>query len=116
MERQRKKFVGAERELQKMLCSWNDSEMGQRLQKFGTEWRFITPSAPHQGGLWAAAVKSKKFHLRRVVNPHHLTGALCRSVLVQISAMMNSRPIAALSEDPDDLSFLTPPHFLIGNR
>ena len=28
-----KNFVGVERELQKMVCSWNDSEMGQRLQK-----------------------------------------------------------------------------------
>jgi len=32
----------------------------------------------------------------------------------QIAACLNSRPIAALSDDPSDLSELTPSHFLIG--
>lgn len=44
--------------------------MGKALQAFGTEWRFTTPYALHQGGLWEAAVKSMKYHLRRVIGPH----------------------------------------------
>ena len=32
------------------------------------EWRFFPERSPHFGGLWEAAVKSMKFHLRRIVD------------------------------------------------
>lgn len=109
-----KNFVGAEVELARMLRSWKHMELGSELQRLGTEWRFITPSAPHQGGLWEAAVKSMKYHLRRVIGKEILTSSEFRTILAQTSAAMNSRPLAALSDDPDDLEFLTPGHFLCG--
>jgi len=33
----------------------------------GCEWKFIPPHGPHFGGLWEAAVKSMKYHLRRTL-------------------------------------------------
>lgn len=37
------------------------------------------------------------------------------TLLAQIEACLNSRPLQALNDDPEDLEALTPGHFLIGS-
>ncbi|XP_030752295.1 uncharacterized protein LOC115879542 [Sitophilus oryzae] len=78
------------------------------------KFHFIPPRSPNFGGLWEAAVKSTKHHLKRVLNQRHLTYEEFYSILTQVEAVLNSRPITPLSNDPFDLEALTPGHFLIG--
>ncbi|KAM0726177.1 hypothetical protein ACS0PU_008258 [Formica fusca] len=78
-------------------------------------WRFNPPSAPHFGGIWEAAVKSLKHHLRRVLGDATLTYEEMSTLLTQVESCLNSRPLQALSDDPEDLSALTPGHFLVGS-
>jgi hypothetical protein len=79
-------------------------------------WEFSTPRSPHFGGKWEAAVKSIKIHLLCVLRDATLTYEELYTVLVQIKAILNSRPLNPISEDPNDLEFLTPAHFLIGDH
>ena len=92
-------FVGAARELREMLVHLNNDHEAIRstLLKDGIEWRFNPPAAPHFGGLWEAAVKSTKYHLRRVVGDQHLTFEEMTTLLTQIEACLNSRPLQAIS-------------------
>lgn len=110
-------FVGANRIIQAELREFMrecDDEITTELTKLGTEWHFIPPSAPHFGGLWEAGVKSIKHHLKRVIGDTKLTYEEMSTVLCQIEACLNSRPLCPISEDPDELQVLTPGHFLIG--
>ncbi|XP_054289554.1 uncharacterized protein LOC129004885 [Macrosteles quadrilineatus] len=109
-------FVGADKELKRLFSS-SSAESGQLkslLANDGTEWKFNPPAAPHFGGHWEAGVKSVKYHLKRVMKTHLLTYEEFSTVLVQIEAVLNSRPLCQLTEDPDDLAILTPAHFLVG--
>lgn len=55
-----------------------------------------------------------KYHLKRIVGDSKLTYEEMATVLTQIEAFLNSRPLCPLTENPDDLDVLTPGHFLIG--
>lgn len=78
-----------------------------------TKWRNIPPLSPHHGGLWEAGVKSMKFHLIRVLGDTVLTFEELNTYLIKIEACLNSRPLATITNDPDNF-LLTPGHFLIG--
>lgn len=78
------------------------------------EWKFMAPAAPHQGGIYEAAVKSMKHHLKRVVGLQILSYEQFTTFLTQVEAILNSRPLHPLSDDPDDMQALTPGHFLVG--
>ncbi|XP_057339392.1 uncharacterized protein LOC130676900 [Microplitis mediator] len=109
-------FVGADATLKREFAAGSRQlrELQYLLATDGTDWKFNPPSAPHFGGKWEAAVKSIKFHLIRTIGESLLTYDQLATVLTQIEAVLNSRPIAPLSEDPADLTALTPGHFLIG--
>jgi len=77
--------------------------------------RFIPPGAPHFGGSWEAVVKITKRHLYAVTRGRILTYEEYATLLAEIEAILNSRPLTSLSSDPADLSVLTPSHFLIGD-
>ena len=56
-------------------------------------WDFIPERAPHFGGLWEATVKSMKRHLSRIAGNVKLTFEQLTTVLSQIEACLNSRPL-----------------------
>lgn len=98
-----------------IMDTWRSSCVQEHVRNRGTStWRFIPPGSPNQGGLWESAVKSMKYHLRRVAGTQKYTYEGLCTLLAGIEACMNSRPICAMSDDPEDITPLTPAHFLIG--
>lgn len=106
-------FVGADRELHQFIQE-AQKEFQERAVKEHISWHFIPARSPHFGGLWESAVRAMKMHLKRTIGNASLTVTEMMTVLAQIEAIMNSRPITPMSDDPNDLSVLTPGHFLIG--
>jgi hypothetical protein len=111
-------FSGANRELKELHKLFKSEQFAanvvEPLTNDEIHWHFIPPRSPHMGGLWEAAVKSTKGHLKRVLGNTILNYEEMYTLLTMIEACLNSRPLAPLSNDPSDLEPLTPGHFLIG--
>ncbi|XP_011696370.1 PREDICTED: uncharacterized protein LOC105455031 [Wasmannia auropunctata] len=108
-------FVGADAQLRGFFRdAARERHIANVLGAEGVQWRFNPPAALHFGGIWEAAVKSTKHHLRRVIGDTTLTYEELSTFLAQVEACLNSRPLLALSDDPEDLAALTPGHFLVG--
>lgn len=111
-------FVGAKAELKELFeMLQNQVKNGvikKTLSEYGTDWFLHPPGAPHFSGLFEAAVKSAKHHIRRILKVTPFTFEEWTTILCQIEAILNSRPLIALSDDVNDLEVLTPGHFLIG--
>lgn len=63
-----------------------------------------------------AIVKSMKFHLGRVIGEARLFFTKVYTLLTQIEAVLNSRPLSPVSNDLNDTIFLTFGHSVIGRK
>ena len=78
-------------------------------------WHTIPARAPNFGGLWEAAVKSAKFHLKRVIGKQVVSFEEMLTITCQVEACLNSRPLGVQHcQNPEGIEPLTPGHFLTG--
>ena len=112
-------FRGAKRDLEELYEWLKTTDMNEALKSFFLDhsitWHTIPERAPHFCGLWEAAVKSAKYHLKRVVGEQYLTDDELNTVVIQVEACLNSRPLIDQNcHSPDGMEALTAAHLLIG--
>ncbi|XP_050301507.1 uncharacterized protein LOC126739751 [Anthonomus grandis grandis] len=109
-------FVRANREMLELSVFFKTHSLDiiEKASHLDIDWHFIPANSPHFGGIWEAGVKSLKYHVKRTIGEHKLFFYDFQTLLIRIEAVLNSRPLTPLTTDPDDLTCLSPSHFLIG--
>lgn len=106
-------FVGAERELRRSMELWNQSQIHEELLQRGIKWMFNPPTGSHHRGAWERLIRSIKKVLNSTLRVQALDEEGLHTVVCEVEAILNSRPITKASTDPNDLEALTPNHLLL---
>ena len=112
-------MVGAKNELAELYSVLQNSVTQENIQSYllgqKVQWKLTPIKAPHFGGLWEAAVKAAKYHLKREIGQKLYTYDELETILCQAEACLNSRPLGVMASHPlDGMTPLTPGHFLVG--
>lgn len=106
---------GACAELQRVFRALTSSaEWLNHLTMQKIEFHSIPPKGPHHGGIWEAAVKAFKHHFYRVLGNFTPSWLEMHTLVCQIEACLNSRPIIPIHDDINGETGLTAGHFLMG--
>ena len=68
------------------------------------QWKMNTSKAPHEAGVWERLVKTTKQTFLRVCRNSRLNYVEFLTVLKETQALINDRPLVALSEDTIDVN------------
>ena len=102
----------------KEVVAISRSEGVQRyLTDHGVMWDFITEKAPWHGGFWERLIKSTKHCLKKSICRVSLTFEELRTILVEIEATLNNRPLTLICDDEQGISYpLTPANLIYGRQ
>ncbi|KRY10067.1 hypothetical protein T12_5752 [Trichinella patagoniensis] len=112
-------FLQGLRNLSPAEADPEDSKWEKLQRKFNEErirWKFITPRAPWYGGYWERLIRSIKNALRKTIRGALLKYDELHTVLCEIEARINDRPLVLMGDDIAGEAALTPAHFLIGRE
>ena len=106
-------FESAARTLKKL---YENPEVTKYFSDCQIEWRFIPKRAPWYGGFWERLVGLTKEALKKMLGRTRLKFNEFRTIVTEIEAILNNRPLTYVSSDLKDPHALTPSHLLYGDR
>jgi len=106
-------YLSAADELRSLIHS---PEVKKELGKRGVSWKFIPKRAPWWGGFWERMVGLTKTALKKVLGRRHVSLATLETVITEIEAALNDRPLTFVATEHGELEPLTPAHLLHGRR
>jgi hypothetical protein len=106
-------FESAARTLKKL---YENPEVTKYFSDCQIEWRFIPKRAPWYGGFWERLVGLTKEALKKMLGRTKLKFNEFRTIVTEIEAILNNRPLTYVSSNLEDPQALTPSHLLYGDR
>jgi len=106
-------YLAAANEIEQLV---NSATVQDVLRNRGTTWKFIPKRAPWYGGFWERLIGLTKMTLKKVLRRTFISLPGLQTVVTEIEAVLNDRPITYASSDVSDPEPLTPAHLLYGHQ
>ncbi|XP_069129286.1 uncharacterized protein [Argopecten irradians] len=104
-------FVGAVNELGLTSVNVGDESISGYLDDSGIVWKFNAPHSSHMGGVWERMIGLVRRILDSMmssVSARNLTHDVLTTLMAEICAIVNSRPVASISNDATTPEILSP--------
>ena len=101
-------FIGTCKELQ---IKSGDHELTTYLEDQSSTWTFNPPHSSHMGGVWERMIGNARRILDALLlktNTARLSHEVLVTLMSEVMAIMNGRPLVPVSSDPDMPTVLTP--------
>ena len=102
-------YTSAAEELSKLMKS---EEIATVLGQEGTVWKFIPKRAPWFGGYWERLIGLTKMAVKKTLGRAHVNLVTLQTIIAEVEATLNDRPLTYISDDISDPEPLTPAHLL----
>ena len=106
-------FVSAEKELREEIAKWNQQQIHEYLLQQSVRWTFNPPFGSHHGGVWERCIRTIRKILNALLKEQNLDDEALYTLMCEVESIVNGRPITKVSDDPRDMSALTPNHLLL---
>lgn len=106
-------YLAAAEDLQKLFES---NTLKETLGCQNITWHFIPKRAPWYGGFWERLIGLTKQAIKKTLGRAFITLPQLETIVVEVEAMLNDRPLTYVSSDNSDPEPLTPSHLLYGRR
>ena len=105
-------LVATERELRESLQKLDKTKIENAMTMKSIEWNFNPPYASNFGGVWERLIRSVRRALRAACREQILTDDALMTLFCEAEAVVNSRPLTRVMDDPTCLRPLSPADLL----
>ena len=109
-----KTFKSADQDLETLLSHFDSVPVRHALAQRRIRFLYIPARSPHWGGVYERLIGLVKSALKKVLGRSLITLAELYTLIKEIQAVLNDRPLTSLNSEIDDLEPLTPSHLLFG--
>ncbi|XP_071085479.1 uncharacterized protein [Haliotis cracherodii] len=104
-------FIGAAGILNVHVINVEDEQIQSFLSENKTSWIFNPPHSSHMGGVWERMIGISRRILDSMltdVSSKNFTHEVLTTLMAEVCAIVNARPIVPISSDPESPGILTP--------
>ena len=106
-------FTSGEREIREAIFRWNQKNIYEFLIQRNVQWIFNPPTASHMGGVWERIIRLVRKVINALLKKQIMDDEGIVTLMCEVEAIINARPLTKVSDDPRDMNALTPNHLLL---
>ena len=107
-------FVKGDEEIQKLFKVIEDQKVQHHLAQKRVQVRHIPAKSPHWGGMYERLIGVVKMSIKKVLHRALINLSEMQTLIKEVQAVVNDRPITFVSHDVNDPEPLTPSKLLYG--